>query len=210
MKICSGSKLLIALMAIFLLGACAQTPTAHDGNMIQTNPIEAVTRLKTDIANARQNQLNVLSPDWFLKAEEFYSKAKKGIEGDTDISNILDHVANGKNALMKAEETAKVARTMLPEVIEARNKAHLAGAANLGERYTVVEEQFLDLTRAIEDNNIRYTQKKAPKVKETYLELELAAIKADSIGKVHPLIAQAIDEKAEKYVPRYYPEAPVL
>ena len=91
---------------------------------------------------------------------------------------------------------------MLPGVIESRNKAHLAGAASLGEDFTDVEEQFLDLSRAIEDNNIRYTQKNMSKVSDAYLALELRAIKADSIGKVRPVIAQAIDEKAEKYVPK--------
>ena len=93
---------------------------------------------------------------------------------------------------------------MLPEVIESRKKAHLAGAANLGEDFTKVEEQFLDLTRAIEDNNIRYTQKNAPNVSKAYLALELNAIKAASIGKVLPLLAQAKDEKAEKYVPQSF------
>ncbi len=93
---------------------------------------------------------------------------------------------------------------MLPEVIESRKKAHLAGAENLGEDFTKVEGQFLDLTRAIEDNNIRYTQKNAPSVSKAYLALELNAIKAASIGKVLPLLAQAKDEKAEKYVPQSF------
>ena len=43
----------------------------------QTNPIASVTGLETDIAKAKQDQLNVLSPDWFAKAEAFYAKAKK-------------------------------------------------------------------------------------------------------------------------------------
>ena len=204
MKIFFNIKWFIAIVVIFLVGACAQTPMVPDGKpvMAQSNPIESVSDLGTDIAKARQDQLNVLSPDWFEKAEVSYAKAKKGTEGGSDISKILKNVATGKNALSKAEETAKVARTMLPEVIESRNKAHRAGAADLGESYADVEEQFLDLTRAIEDNNIRYTQKTAPKVKEAYLALELAAIKANSIGKVRLLITQAIDEKAEKYVPQ--------
>jgi outer membrane protein OmpA-like peptidoglycan-associated protein len=203
MKVLSNIYLTVAVMTIFLVGACAQTPAAPDDKLVmaQTNPIESVTSLETDIASARQNQLNVLSPDWFEKAEEFYAKAKKDAERGSEISDILENVANGKNALLKAEETSKVSRTMLPEVLESRNKAHQAGAANLGEDYADVEGQFLDLTRAIEDNNIRYTQKNAPKVKKAYLDLELLAIKTDSIGKVRPLIAQAIDEKAEKYAP---------
>jgi OOP family OmpA-OmpF porin len=204
MKVLSNIKVTIAVMTLFLVGACAQTSVAPDGKpvMAQTNPIESVTSLETDIANARQNQLNVLSPDWFSKAEEFYAKAKKGAEGGSEISEILENVAKGKKALQQAEETTKVARTMLPAVIESRDKAHLAGADTLGKEYDDVEKQFKDLTRAIEDNNIRYTQKNAPKVSEAYLVLELHAIKANTIGKVISVIEQAKNEKAQKYVPK--------
>lgn len=194
----------LAIVSFLLLGACAQTsvtPAAQPTAVVK-NPIESIAGLETAIAKGKQDQLDVLSPNWFSKAEGFYAKAKKGAEEGTEISNILDNIAKGQDALNNAEETSKVARTMLPDVIESRKKARLAGAADLGDVYTKVEEQFLDLTRAIEDNNIRYTQKNGPKVKEDYLSLELLAIKASSIGKVQPLITQAIDEKAKKYVPQ--------
>ena len=194
----------LAIVSFLLLGACAQTsvtPAAQPTAVVK-NPIESIAGLETAIAKGKEDQLDVLSPNWFSKAEGFYAKAKKGAEEGTEISNILDNIAKGQDALNNAEETSKVARTMLPDVIESRKKARLAGAADLGDVYTKVEEQFLDLTRAIEDNNIRYTQKNGPTVKEDYLSLELLAIKTSSIGKVQPLITQAIDEKAKKYAPQ--------
>jgi OOP family OmpA-OmpF porin len=199
-------KLALAVISIILVGACAQTsvtPTSQPA-VAPKNHIESITGLEAEIAAGKKNELDVLSPDWFSKAEEFYAKAKKSAEEGSEISGILEYTAKAQGALESAKETAKVARTMLPEVIESRNKAHLAGAATLGKDFTSVEEQFLDLTRAIEDNNIRYTQKNAPNVSEAYLALELSAIKADSIEKVHPLLAQAKDEKAEKYVPQSF------
>ena len=206
MKIFLKMKFALAIISLLLLGACAQTSVtpAVQPTAAPKNPIESVAGLEAAIAKAKQNQLHVLSPGWFSKAEKFYAKAKKGTEEGREISDILENITKGQEALNSAEETSKVARTMLPEVIESRKKAHLAGAANLGEDFTKVEKQFLDLTRAIEDNNIRYTQKNAPNVSEAYLALELSAIKADSIGKVRPLLAQAKDEKAEKYVPQSF------
>lgn len=199
-------KCTLAIVSLLLLGACAQTsvtPAAQPA-AVTKNPVESVAGLDAAIAKGRQNQLDVLSPDWFSKAEDFYAKAKKGTEEGREISEILENIAKGQQALNSAEETSKVARTMLPEVIESRKKAHLAGADGLGEDFTKVEEQFLDLTRAIEDNNIRYTQKNASAVSDAYLALELSAIKANSIGKVRPLLVQAKDEKAEKYVPQSF------
>ena len=206
MKLSIKMKFSLAMMSLLLLGACAQTSVtpAVQPAAAPKNPIESVAGLETAIAKAKQNQLDVLSPEWFSKAEGFYAKAKKGTEEGSGISEILENISKGQAALNSAEETSKVARTMLPEVIESRKKAHLAGAANLGEDFTKVENQFLDLTRAIEDNNIRYTQKNAPSVNEAYLALELNAIKAASIGKVLPLLAQAKAEKAEKYVPQSF------
>ncbi len=203
MKLLINIKLTLAVLSFLLVGACAQVPVASDSkpSVTQTNPMESVAGLEADIARAKQNQLHVLSPDGFAKAEEYLMKAQKGAKEGNEISAILENVAKGKQALQQAEETTKVARTMLPVVIESRDKAHLAGADSLGKEYDDVEKQFKDLTRAIEDNNIRYTQKNAPKVSEAYLALELHAIKANTIGKVVTVIDQAKKEKANKYVP---------
>ena len=206
MKALLNIKFAIALFFLLLLGACAQTAITPEGQPVaeQTNPIEAVTILGADIAKGKMNELHILSPDAFSKAEKFYMKAKKGAENGSEISDILENTAKGQGALKTAEKTSKIARTILFEVIESRNKARSAGAANLGETYDDVEEAFIDLTDAIEDNNIRYTHKNAPKVNEAYLALELAAIKVDSIDKVRPVIEQAEREKAPKYVPHSF------
>jgi len=204
MKMLLHAKLATTLMSVLMLVACAQTSVLPEDQSAAAskNPIASVTELETKIAEGRQNQLHVLSPDWFTKAEGFYAKAKKGANEGSEISEILSNIEKAQKTLESAEETSKVARTMLPGVIESREKARRAGAVNLGDSHTDVEEQFLDLTRAIEDNNIRYTQKNAPKVKEAYLTLELNAIKSESIDKVRPLIAKAEDEQAKKYVPQ--------
>lgn len=199
----SHLKLTLAMISLLLFGACAQTSVTPTSQPVAApiNPIESVIWLETEIAKGRQNDFHVLSPDWFSKAEGFYAKAKLSADQGSETSEILDYATKAQNALENARETSKVARTMLPEVIESRDKAHLAGAADLGEDFTDVEKDFLDLTRSIEKNNIRNTQKNALKVKEAYLALELRAIKADSIDKVRPFIVQAEEEKAEKFAP---------
>ena len=106
--------------------------------------------------------------------------------------------------LQNAEETAKVARTMLPQVIESRRLAIAAGATQLEEEYARVEGQFLKLTEAIEKNNINYTKKNAPQVSQAFLDLELMAIKNETIGEARKVIAQAEKDKAKKYAPQAF------
>jgi OmpA-OmpF porin, OOP family len=203
MKVFLNMMFALAMISLLFIGACAQTPVTPETqpSTMLKNPGQIVAELETEIADGRQNELHVLSPGWFSDAEGYYAKAKLGVDEGKEISDILEHTTRAQTALEKARESSQVARTMLPEVIDSRDKAHEAGAAELGEDFTETEEDFLDLTRAVEDDNIRYTKKHGPKVREAYLALELRAIKADSIDKVRPFITQAEEEKAEKYAP---------
>ena len=72
-----------------------------------------------------------------------------------------------------------------------RNLARNAGATSLGKQYVNAEESFLDLTRAIEDNNLRYAQRSQNRVAERFREIELRAIKVQTIGEVRRLIKDA-------------------
>lgn len=199
----SATILAISLALFMLLGACA-TPTlqpAAEKIAPMKKTINEISEFENEIEKARQEQLDVLSPGWFAKAETSFEKAKSNAEKGTELAKILDSIADAREHLQNARETAKVARTMLPQVIESRRMAHLAGAAKLEKEYAQVEEQFLGLTEAIEKNNINYTKKNAAKVDEAYRNLELLAIKNETIGEVREVVGQAEKDGAKKYAP---------
>ena len=168
------------------------------------NTIDEISEFESEMDQAKQEQLDVLSPGWFAKAEASFDKAKKGAEKGTQLSSILDNIKDARGHLVNAEENAKVARTMLPQVIESRRMALLAGAAKLEKEYNGVEGQFLKLTAAIEKNNINYTKNNAAKVDEAYRSLELMAIKNETIGQVREVVAQAEKNGAQKYAPKAF------
>lgn len=60
-----------------------------------------VNALNGEIATARKNQLNVLSPDWFSKAETSLVRAKKALSRGDDISEIMQNGAQGRARLKK-------------------------------------------------------------------------------------------------------------
>jgi outer membrane protein OmpA-like peptidoglycan-associated protein len=95
----------------------------------------------------------------------------------------------------------------LPNAIKARNLARDAGATSLGKRYTDAEEQFLNLTRAIEDNNLNYAQRSQARVAERFRELELRAIKVRTIGEVRRLIKDAENKDMQKIAPQSFSAA---
>ena len=190
---------LITLFVVFL-SACAGTTPGVQPIPRSANPTEVVNEFDGAVATARENQLNVLSPDWFSKAETSLAKAKKALARGDEISDIMENVAEGRAQLKTAEEMARVARTTLPEVIKSREMARAAGATNIRD-YANVEDEFLTLTKAIEENNLRLAQRDRGRVSKAFRDLELRAIKDQTIGEVRKLLAQAENDGARKYAP---------
>jgi outer membrane protein OmpA-like peptidoglycan-associated protein len=189
---------------ILMLLACAGQQLEVKPISKSENPQELINQLNNDIALAYKNHFNVLSPTWFGKANSSLKAAKKGLEGGDQLSKILDDIATGRAQLVRAEEIAKVSKTTLPNAIKARDLARDAGATALGKEYTEAEERFLNLTRAIEDNNLNYAQRNQAGVAERFRELELRAIKVQTIGEVRRLIKDAENKDMHKIAPQSF------
>ncbi|MDT8284568.1 MAG: hypothetical protein RQ767_03510, partial [Thermovirgaceae bacterium] len=193
---------IVLSLMICCIASCAGMKLDVAPIALSENPKELVNRLDNALSNARNNQVNVLSPTWFGNAEASFSKAKGSLDSGGEITGIIENVALGEAQLKRAEEIARLSRTALPDVIKARDLARAAGAPTQAEDYMEVESQFLELTEAIEDNNVEWAQRKKGNVIEEFRRLELQAIKVNTIGKVQELIERAEREGAEKQVPQ--------
>jgi outer membrane protein OmpA-like peptidoglycan-associated protein len=181
--------------------AAGQNPVAMD------NPVELVNQLSNDISNARMEQLNILSPDWFKKAETAFFDARKDLERGDEIAGIQKSVMASRGHLVKARAIAEVSRTTLAEAIEARQMARSAGATEFEKEYRRVEDAFLDLTRAIERDKLSDARNNEEKVVEAYRALEIRAIKEETVGEVRALIARAEALDASKIAPLSHGQA---
>ena len=196
-------RIMLSLILMSLL-ACAGHQLEVKPISKSENPQELINQLDNDIALARKNQINVLAPTWFERADSSLKAAKQGLEKGDQLSEILDNIATGRAQLHRAEEIAKVAQTTLPDAIKARDMAREAGATNLGQEYADAEERFIGLTRAIEDNNLNYAQRNQAKVVENFRIVELRAIKIQTIGEVRRLIESAKKQGMQKIAPQSY------
>ncbi|MEJ2656527.1 MAG: OmpA family protein [Desulfobacterales bacterium] len=201
-------KNIIYMIAIGLfisfVGACTSTNLQVKSVAETENPSDQINRLENGLAVAYKNQLNVLAPTWFAKAQSSLDEAKKGLKKGENLSEILRNTAEGQARLRKAEEIAQVVQTTMGDVIKSRNLAREAGAAKLGYDYTDAEQTFLSLTRAIEKGDLAYAEKRKAGLAETFRGLELRAIKVETLGEVRKLIEQAQDSKVEKIAPRSF------
>lgn len=201
--------LAIPLSLFVLLSACAtpQLQSTEEKTAPMESTIEDINTFENKMENARKEQLDILSPTWFEKADASFRNAKSKAENGKELSDIRKELADANEYLQNAEETAKVARTMLPEVIESRRLALAAGAPKLEKAYNEVEGQFLKLTQAIEENNINYTKKNASNVSEAFLDLELLAIKHETIGDVRKVVEAVEKSGGKKYAPQALEDA---
>ena len=195
--------IILPAIILFLL-ACAGHQLEVEPISKSENPQELINKLDNDIALARKDQINVLAPTWFERAESSLNGAKKGLDQGDLLSEILDNIAIGRAQLRRAGEIAKVSQTMLPNAIKARNMARNAGATSLGDAYADAEERFIGLTRAIEENNLDYAQRSQARVVERFRVLELRAIKIRTIGEVRRLIKSAKKQGMHKIAPQSF------
>lgn len=197
----------ITLLLVLFLSACGGRPPSLPTVVENQDPVEQLVSLESDLEAARQENLNILSPRYFAKAERLYQEAQDMLERETDLSEILLTITAGRVELQRSEQTAQIARTVVADVIKVRELALAAGAADLGTEYTATEDRFLQLTRAIEDNDLDSAQKDKAKVFNAFDQLELRAIKERNLGEAHRLLDQAIANRAARQAPLSLAEA---
>ena len=196
----------VLMVAACFLGGCAGKRLPTEPVAASEKPVEQVNRLEKDIDNGRDKQLNVLAPIWFSKAEISLYEAKKGLELEDELSDVLKNVTYGRAHLQRAQEAGNVARAEFPDVVEARDLARAAGATNMGVDYAKAEEQFLELTRAVESNRLAWARRNRAKVVRAFDELELRAIKG-VLGEVRKLIDEGEKNGARKITPNTFKAA---
>ena len=201
------STMVALIIALFFLGACGGSNLEVKQISMSENPteqIEQINSLDNDLKNARNNQIDVLSPQWFAKAEKSFNNAIKDHNRGAALSGILKNIAQSRAELKRAEDFAKVASTSLSKVINERKLARASGATKMGKDYVKVEGQFLDLMRSVENNKLKSARKKEAKVINSFRQLELRAIKEQALGEVRKLLKQAKKENARKFAPDSY------
>jgi len=155
--------------------------------------------------DAQALQVNVLSPNVFQDAQKNFEKAKSDLAKGKDVKGISKNLSKAEELLASAIKNAKEAKKQLPYIIKAREDAISAEAPEFAmDLFDQAEKFFLNAMKKIEDNDINGAIKRAKDGEDKYREAELIAIKASIIGKVHELLKQAKEEKADKFAPQTY------
>ncbi|MDX2494413.1 MAG: OmpA family protein [Desulfuromusa sp.] len=195
-------KLIFTLFSIIILAGCATTDLKVAPVAISDNPSSKIFQLEETLAEGRTQQIHVLSPTWYAKADGYLDKARYGLANNDSVAGVLQNVAYGHASFDKAKEYALIAQSAISHAIKARELANAAGAASLGDDYQKSEYEFTALTADIENNNLARAEKNESKVAQGFADLELRAIKENTLGEVRTLLATNIENGAKRLAPK--------
>ena len=196
--------LMLVVSLLTTLWGCGGVKTLPPETILAANPVEEVDSLAREIEKARTDQLAVLAPTWFEKAETSLKTAQRDLQRGEPLADISQMAAYGRVQLRQAEESALIVKSTLGSAIQARHLARQAGAEELGKDYQKAENEFLELTNAIENNNLDKAQKNKAKVTQEFDQLELRAIKNRFLNEVRSRIELAEKEGAAKLAATTY------
>jgi OOP family OmpA-OmpF porin len=198
---------IVMIIAMAVLWGCGGTPLMIEPIDPRQDPKDLIEQLNRQIDQARDNQVDVLSPTWFEKAGATCAAARQKIKNNASADDVRRQIAIAHAELQQAEVTAAQSRDQLAETIAARDAARAVDAQQFGQAYGEVESAFLGLTRAIEDNEFDYARQRRHKVAERYRALELRAIDLAALGDVRVLMQNARNAKVQKIAPKTLLEA---
>ena len=199
-----GIVIIGILICAALLFGCSQ-PSLNVKPIARTeHPAALLGKLAQDLATAKKERVDLLSPTWFAQAQASYVKAKVGLDKGTELSGILSNIANGQAQLDQATSTAGKSRRHLAGAIKSRDAGYAAGADRYKKEFGRLENDFIKLTEAVEENDLRYVRGKKKVVDAKYRELELRAIKDDKLTQVRQLMQTAESRDMDDAAPKSF------
>ena len=159
--------------------------------------------LSAAIQQARQNQVDALSPRNFQAAAEALQTATRDAEKGRNPDRIKTQLNAGLAAIEKAKASATAARETLRVAVTTRNDALNASAPKFApEQWQKADERFRDATTALERNDVEGAQRRAAEADVLLRDVELVAIRNRVLNEARGLIEQADAAKVERFAPR--------
>lgn len=206
----------IALTISFFVFAGCATNLKPVEIAADADPNNEINQLDQDIRLARSEQTHVVAPKSFRMAEKYLAEAQESRADNDSARDVLKQVAYGRAALNRAQKAQELSANQFSDVMQARESAIAAGAANFRERdLKKADADFATLTENFESQAISQwekgnvnptfldiSQSKRDALKKEYAELELNSLKSKHLGRAESMIEMAEKNQARSYAPK--------
>jgi len=148
---------------------------------------------------AKDARADLLSPKNYATAQSAYAKAEKEVsKGRADRAE--KELAKVDTALDKALAASELAVVTFEDSLRVRELAVTADAEKYEPAlWADAEKQFADAATRLEAGNVKNARKSSAKATQAYGDAELAAIKTAILGNARNLLAEADENRVEKY-----------
>lgn len=195
---------LITAMAIGFIG-CASTPPNVQSISSNADPAYEISRTEDMVNEARQQQMDVLSPQNFKDAEKALAKAKDYKSNNKSTDKILQQVSYSRAWLEEGKAKSDIAMKSMGDIADARGGALKARANELfPKEWSKVGKQLESVTKDVEEGSLKAADKKGTDIIAKYRQLERDAVSSTYLGKADASISAAKKDGADKKAPKTY------
>jgi OOP family OmpA-OmpF porin len=187
-----------------VLTGCSSGPSVKVEPLPETaNPSQELSRLQMGMKQAKLQQVDVYSAEFYSKADQSLKEAKERLDSGEPNDKVLGEIAKGNAFLARAREVAQLSRTALPDVVAARNQAMKVAAPQFAEKqFNNAEEKLKDAVSEIGSGDLDSARSMQAEIAEAFHEAELSAVLQANLGPAAGMIKTAKDEEAEKWAPK--------
>lgn len=200
----SRSNYYLATAALVIaVAGCAGKPPQYQTLPNNANATTEIERTDQMIKEARDRQVDVLSPSNFTDAKKALDRAKEKQEKGKSNEDVLEQIAYSRGWLNEANSKAELSTTSMKDITDARAGALRAGApSEYPKEWKKAEDQLQDITSSIEKGNMGPADKKGNDLTARFRELEVMSVTKSSLGRADENIKAAKKDNADKKAPK--------
>lgn len=205
MKLRNHLSLSGLLVAAVLVVGCASKPPQYENISSSANPSSEIERTEEMLREARERQVDVLSPDNYADARKALEKAKEQRRNGASNEKVLTEVAYARGWLDEANAKSQITETAISDIRDARAGALRAGAPQMfSSEWDKYEKELKSVTSSIEKNNLSPAEKKGNDLVTRYRDLEIKSVRHAQLGEAEKILESARKDDAEKRAPKTY------
>ena len=159
-----------------------------------------------DAVNAR-----LLAPRSYGAGSKDYESAEVGLQRGRNIEYVRNKAASAEASFKTAATAAKLAKTVLAQVLKSRQDAANARAPELSaDIWDKAQREFAGAIRFLERGDLKRAKRKDIEATSLYRDAELVSIKSQYLNETRRLLADADRARVGRYAPLTLAKAKTL
>ena len=169
---------------------------------------QEITLFDQQMASAKGNQADILSPAHYSDAQEHLTKAKKEWGKNHDSKETFEELSSAKTSLNQATDVSNTATREIPEVVQARKDALNAEApVRFSNELAKADSHLKEYTQDLEKGKMSISAEERNKLSHEFIAVELLAIKSKYLASDRQKIDSAKKMNAAKLAPQTLSDA---